>query len=116
MEISCEFHYDAAHYLPNVSEGHKCGRLHGHTYYLTVTVRGPVHDDGFVIDFAEIKAAVNPVVDQLDHYCLNDIPGLDSPTVEVQLLWLWERIELPNLYELQLREGSSNNCVYRGAA
>lgn len=114
MILSCEFHYDSAHYLTEVPPGHKCGRLHGHTYHLTVTVDGPVRDDGFVIDFAELKAAVKPVLNHLDHYCLNDVAGLENPTVENQLVWLWERIDLPALYELQLREGESNNCVYRG--
>ena len=115
MKLSCEFHYDSAHRLPHVPEGHKCGRLHGHTYHLTVTVDGPVRDDGFVLDFADIKAAVKPVIAQLDHYYLNEVPGLENPTVEVQLEWLWDRIGLSELYELQLREGESNNCVYRGA-
>lgn len=114
MILSCEFHYDSAHRLPHVPPGHKCGRLHGHTYHLTVTVSGPVAEDGFVVDFADVKNAVKPVLNHLDHYYLNDIPGLENPTVEVQLPWLWERIRLPNLYELQLREGMSNNCIYRG--
>jgi 6-pyruvoyltetrahydropterin/6-carboxytetrahydropterin synthase len=115
MNLSCEFHYDSAHRLPHVPEGHKCGRLHGHTYVLTVTIAGPVRADGFIIDFAEVKDAVEPVIKQLDHYLLNDIPGLDNPTVEVQLEWLWNRIDLP-LFELTLQEGLSNAATYRGDA
>ena len=71
MRISCEFHYDSAHQLPHVPPGHKCGRLHGHTYTLTVTVEGPVRDDGFVIDFADIKTALKPILDRLDHHYTN---------------------------------------------
>lgn len=112
MDISAEFHYDSAHYLPNVLVGHKCGRMHGHTYILTVTVRGPVREAGFVVDFADIKAAVDPVIAQLDHYLLNDV--IPNPTVECQLIWLWERIGLPNLYELALREGLANAASFRG--
>jgi 6-pyruvoyltetrahydropterin/6-carboxytetrahydropterin synthase len=114
MRITCEFHYDSAHQLPMVPEGHKCGRLHGHTYVLTVAVDGPVRQDGFVCDFADMKEAVDPLIKQLDHRLLNDIPGLENPTVEVQLPWLWERIKLPGLAELTLREGLSNAATYRG--
>lgn len=114
MRITTEFHFDAAHRLPKVPEGHKCGRLHGHTYRLLVTVDGPVRDDGFVIDFADVKTAVDPLIKQLDHHYLNDIPGLDNPTVEVQLEWLWQRINLPDLAQLKLFEGLTNSATYRG--
>lgn len=114
MKISCEFHYDAAHKLTKVPPGHKCGFLHGHTYRLTVTIDGPVRDDGFVIDFAEVKDAVEPILKQLDHRYLNDIPGFDNPTVEVQLPWIWQRLNIPNLSELTLVEGMSNQATYRG--
>lgn len=114
MRISCEFHYDSAHRLPHVPEGHKCARLHGHTYVLTVTVDGPVRDDGFVCDFADIKQAIEPLLHQLDHRYLNDISGLNNPTVEIQLEWLWQRTDLPNLAELTLREGLSNAATYTG--
>lgn len=114
MQISCDFHYDAAHRLPHVGPGHKCGRLHGHTYQLTVTMDGPVGVDGFVADFADIKDAVKPVIDLLDHHYLNDIPGLENPTVEVQLPWIWDRIVIAGLYELRLQEGLANSATYRG--
>lgn len=112
MRITCEFHYDSAHRLPRVPEGHKCGRLHGHTYHLTVTVDGPVGGDGFVVDFADVKAAVKPVIAQLDHHYLNDIDGLENPTVENQLPWIWDRIDLPGLCQLRLQEGMGNAALY----
>ncbi len=114
MKLSCEFHYDSAHSLPRVPEGHKCGRLHGHTYVLTVSVKGPVREDGFICDFADVKAAIAPLIKQLDHRLLNDIDGLENPTVEIQLEWLWERINLPGLSELTLREGLNNSATYTG--
>jgi 6-pyruvoyltetrahydropterin/6-carboxytetrahydropterin synthase len=114
MQISCDFHYDSAHRLPHVPPGHKCGRLHGHTYQLTVTLNGPVKVDGFVADFADIKHVVQPVIDLLDHHYLNDIEGLENPTVEVQLPWIWGRICLDGLHELRLQEGLANAATYRG--
>jgi 6-pyruvoyltetrahydropterin/6-carboxytetrahydropterin synthase len=111
IELSCEFSYEAAHRLPYVPPGHKCAYMHGHSYHLTVTARGPVRDDGFVIDFADVKAAVNPVIDKLDHHCLNDI--LDNPTVENQLVWLWDNIDI-ELHALTLRETPRNSATYRG--
>ena len=118
MRISCEFHYDSAHKLPHVPEGHKCGRLHGHTYQLTVTLDGPVLDDGFVIDFADIKYIIDPIIKQLDHHYLNDIPGLENPTVEIQLPWIWNHIhpQLPILHSLRLQEGLNNAATYTGPA
>ena len=114
MKLSCEFHYDSAHYLTRVPEGHKCGRLHGHTYVLTVTLGGPVRDDGFICDFADVKTVIEPLIKQLDHRLLNDIDGLENPTVEIQLEWLWDRIDLPGLSELTLREGLNNSATYTG--
>ena len=114
MRITTEFHYDSAHRLPLLPDTHKCARLHGHTYRLLVTLDGPVGMDGFVVDFADVKAIVDPLIKQLDHHYLNDIPGLENPTVEVQLGWLWERIPLAELVELTLFEGLHNSATYRG--
>ncbi len=114
MKITCEFHYDSAHWLPYVEKGHKCGNMHGHTYLLTVAVDGPLDERGWVIDFADMKNAVEPLIKQLDHRVINDV--IDNPTVEVQLEWFWDRINLPGLCELTLREGLSNSATYRGPA
>lgn len=115
INLECEFRYESAHWLPNVPEGHQCGRMHGHSYHLTVTVSGPIQDDGFVMDFADVKDIVGVLIKQLDHHCLNDIPGLRNPTVENQLVWFWDRLEpaLP-ITELRLRETSNNSATYRG--
>lgn len=115
VEVSCTFRYEAAHWLPNVPADHQCRRMHGHSYCLTVTVRGPIRANGFVIDFADIKAAVNPVVARLDHQTLNEV-GLPNPTVENQLVWLWHEIsiDLLSLHELRLQETATNSATYRG--
>ena len=117
MEIFKEFTFEAAHRLPAVPEGHKCGRLHGHSFRVEVFVSGPVGDrSGWVIDFADIKEKVDPIRKQLDHYYLNEIEGLENPTSEVLVRWIWTRLkqELPELSRLILRETCTSGCVYDG--
>ena len=73
MDIFKELGFEAAHRLPNVPDGHKCARVHGHSFRLEVHVRGDVGaDSGWVTDFADIKAAFAPLHDQLDHHYLNE--------------------------------------------
>ena len=116
-EIYREFNFEAAHRLPNVPEGHKCSRLHGHSYRFEVHVTGPVDEHlGWVVDFGEIKAAVNPVVMELDHYYLNEIEGLENPTSELLAKWLWIRIAkaLPQICKIVVRETCTSACAYSG--
>ena len=117
MEIWREFTFEAAHLLPNVPEGHKCRRLHGHSYRVKVFVEGDLDPElGWVIDFADIKQAFKPIWQQLDHYYLNDIEGLENPTAEVIAKWIWQRLapSLPNLSEIEIGETCTSGCVYRG--
>lgn len=117
MEIYKEFSFEAAHRLPNVPEGHKCGRLHGHTFYVRVYVTGEVDPhSGWVMDFAEIKAVFSPIYDQLDHYYLNDIEGLENPTSENLAKWIWDKLkpELPCLSQIEVRETCTSGCIYKG--
>jgi 6-pyruvoyltetrahydropterin/6-carboxytetrahydropterin synthase len=116
VEIFREFTFEAAHRLPQVPEGHKCARLHGHSYRLEVHVRGEVDPTaGWVMDFGDIKAAVKPVVEQLDHYYLNEVPGLENPTSENLARWAWGKLAdaLP-LSAIVVRETCTSGCVYRG--
>lgn len=117
MEIFKEFGFESAHWLPNVAEGHKCARLHGHSFRVRVTVDGPVGDQsGWVMDFADLADAVRPTIDLLDHRCLNDIDGLENPTSEVLAAWIWRRVvgHLPGLAAVEVRETCTNGCVFRG--
>ncbi|MDQ0679687.1 6-pyruvoyltetrahydropterin/6-carboxytetrahydropterin synthase [Arthrobacter pascens] len=116
-EIYREFTFEAAHRLPNVPDGHKCSRLHGHSYRVEVHVAGAVGDDtGWVQDFGDIKAAFKPLEDQLDHNYLNEVPGLENPTSEILAKWIWTRLAnaLPNLSAIQVRETCTSGCIYRG--
>ena len=117
MEISKVFDFEAAHRLPNVPAGHKCARLHGHSFRVGVHVRGPVgKESGWVMDFADIKAAFDPLLKRLDHYYLNEIEGLENPTSENLARWVWQRLKptLPMLYKVVVYETCTSKCVYRG--
>lgn len=117
MEIYKEFTFEAAHRLPNVPEGHKCARLHGHSYLITVHVEGPVGETtGWVMDFGDVSAVVKPVVKELDHYYLNEIDGLENPTSEVLAGWLWDRLvpSLSGLTKIGVRETCTSGCLYTG--
>ena len=117
MELFCEVRFEAAHRLPNVPPGHKCARLHGHSYRVEVHVDGPVDEAaGWVIDFADIQSAFAPLRAQLDHYYLNEIDGLENPTSENLARWIWQRLKptLPLLSEVVIRETCTSGCRYTG--
>jgi 6-pyruvoyltetrahydropterin/6-carboxytetrahydropterin synthase len=117
MEIFKEFTFEAAHRLPHVPPGHKCARLHGHSFRIELHVRGPEEPEtGWVMDFADIKRAFQPLYDQLDHNYLNEIEGLSNPTSEHLARWIWQRLRpsLPGLSEVLVRETCTAGCIYRG--
>ena len=117
MEIRKSFTFEAAHMLPNVAPDHKCRRLHGHSFKITVHVSGPVGEEsGWVIDFGDITTAVEPLRKRLDHYYLNEIEGLENPTSENLAKWVWKRLkpDLPGLSKLIVQETCTSACIYRG--
>ena len=117
MEVFKEFTFESAHFLPQTPEGHKCRRLHGHSFRVGVHVTGPVDPDrGWILDFADIETAFDPVYQALDHRLLNDIEGLSNPTSEHLAAWIWERLEprLPGLSRLVVKETCTSGCSYEG--
>lgn len=117
MDVYKRFQIEAAHRLPHVPEGHKCARLHGHSFRIELTVSGGVDPvAGWVVDFADIAAAFEPVFACLDHRYLNEIEGLENPTSESLARWIWERVEpaLPGLSAVAVAETCTAGCVYRG--
>ena len=117
MEIFKVFHIEAAHRLPNLPAGHKCSRLHGHSFRVEIHIRGePQPDKGWLMDFADLKDAFRPTFEALDHRYLNDIPGLENPTSEALARWIWMRLEpdLPMLHKVVIAETCTSGCIYRG--
>ncbi len=78
MKLGLITEFDAAHSLPGYQG--KCANLHGHTYQVEIVVEGDVGDDGFVMDFYQIKKILAAALQDLDHSYLNDI--LPNPTAE----------------------------------
>jgi 6-pyruvoyltetrahydropterin/6-carboxytetrahydropterin synthase len=116
-ELIRTFRFEAAHALPNVPADHKCRRLHGHSYRVDVHVAGPIDPaKGWVMDFGDIKKAVQPILDDLDHRMLSDLPGLANSTSELIAAYIWDRLEasLPLLSAVTVWESETSRCVYRG--
>lgn len=117
LELRKSFQFEAAHRLPHLPEGHKCHRLHGHSFQVEVVVEGECDPKlGWVMDYADISASFKPLWVQLDHQYLNEIPGLQNPTSENIAMWIWERLQpdLPQLKEIVVAETCTARCVCRG--
>jgi 6-pyruvoyltetrahydropterin/6-carboxytetrahydropterin synthase len=117
VRLSKTFHFEAAHDLPTFPEGHKCRRLHGHSFRFDVIIEGDVDPaSGYLIDYGEIKKVAEPIVRRLDHYYLNEIPGLQNPTSENLAKWIWDQLKpvLPELSTITVHETCTTTCEYRG--
>ncbi|MFH0988982.1 MAG: 6-carboxytetrahydropterin synthase QueD [bacterium] len=117
MEIFEEFSFEASHRLPNVPDGHKCKQLHGHSYRVVVHLEGPVDPHvGWVVDFWDVGKICKPVIEKLDHRCLNDVEGLENPTSEYIARWIWDHVKpsMPLLNKVVVKESATSGCIYRG--
>lgn len=112
-----DFRFEAAHRLPNTPPGHKCRRLHGHSFRCEVHVEGEVDPQtGWVCDFADISAAFQPIWERLDHHYLNEVEGLENPTSEVLARYIFEALapRLPGLAAVVVHETCTARAIYRG--
>lgn len=84
FELSVRVEFEAAHRI--VDYPGKCNRLHGHNWIVEVTVAGnKLNELGMLVDFKDLKTAVNEIADGLDHHYLNELPafiGGHNPTAE----------------------------------
>ncbi len=92
--------------------------MHGHSFRVEVHVSGPVdaHRTGWVMDFADVRGAFEPLFKQLDHHCLNEVPGLENPTSENLARWIWRELKprLPSLSRILVHETCTSGCSYDG--
>ncbi|RVU16414.1 6-carboxytetrahydropterin synthase QueD [Methylobacterium oryzihabitans] len=117
MKITQAFTFEAAHRLPNVPATHRCHRMHGHSYRVELQLDGPVDPaTGWVVDFFDVESAFAPVLARLDHYCLNEVPGLENPTAEHIAIWIWNAIRpaLPALSSVKVFETPMSWAEYLG--
>lgn len=87
------YRFQAAHQLPHVAPGHKCGNMHGHGFAVVLHATHHIGDGHLSIDYNVLDGIWAPVFNQLDHECLNEIPGLANPTSEMISKWIWEKIK-----------------------
>ena len=117
MELRKSFQFEAAHLLPRLPKSHKCRRLHGHSFKVEIVVTGECDRKlGWLMDYADVSKAFEPVWGKLDHRYLNDIPGLENATSENVAAWIWKKLKpkLPLLTEIVVAETCQSRCVYRG--
>ncbi len=115
FEISKQFYFDAAHFMPHMAEDHAYRRTHGHSFRVQITIRGnPGPQTGWVMDFEELDEIIAGVRSELDHRLLNDIDGLAIPTLENICGWLWRRLanQIPGLARISVsRPSVGQNCT-----
>jgi 6-pyruvoyltetrahydropterin/6-carboxytetrahydropterin synthase len=117
MTLSKTGRFEAAHWLPRVAPGHKCGRIHGHSYTVRVSVTGEVDAArGWVMDLGELGDQLARILARLDHTTLNEVDGLENPTSERLAAWIWSAlvVELPMLSEVEVAETATSTCRYAG--
>lgn len=118
MQIYKEFTFEAAHHLPQAPTGHPNARIHGHSFRVRVTLSGePDPETGIIVHFGKLDKALSQLKEQLDHHYLNDIDGLETPTLEHIALWIWQKIcpQFSGLKQIEVaRDTCFEGCIYRG--
>jgi 6-pyruvoyltetrahydropterin/6-carboxytetrahydropterin synthase len=120
MRIYKEFRFEAAHFLPTAPVGSPNARVHGHSFRARVTIDGvPGADTGYVFHFDELAQTMAEAQDALDHRLLNEVEGLEAPTLERIAIWLWHRLQnrVPGLAEIEIaRDSCGEGAIYNGPA
>jgi 6-pyruvoyltetrahydropterin/6-carboxytetrahydropterin synthase len=110
------YRFESAHQLPNVPEGHQCGRMHGHGFEVILHANQSIGSADMGVDYDYLDACWAPIHAELDHACLNDIPGLENPTSEMIATWIWNRLkhQLPQLSCVTVYETVTAGCHFDG--
>ena len=115
FEITKAVSFEAAHFMGGKPVGHPYRNVHGHSFRLEVTVAGMVKPgEEWVQDFSDLSAILSETANKLDHQLLNEIEGLDVPTLERIALWAANDLKpkLPGLKRVALaRPSLDERCV-----
>lgn len=115
VELRQHFQIESARFLPNLPESHPCKRLHGHSFRITLRLQGSLDAKiGWLKDYHEIKKIVAPILAELDHRVLNEVPGLENPTSEKIAIYLFNKLNplIEELVQIQISETMDTECSY----
>lgn len=114
-ELKHHFSIESARFLPQLPKSHPCSQIHGHSFKIILTLKGELDPKlGWLIDYNDIKKSMSPILMQIDHKVLNDVPGLENPTSELLAKWIFEKasLQLPLLTQVQVLETPETECSY----
>lgn len=118
IELTQTIHFEAAHFLPSAPLGHPNSRIHGHSFRLKITIAGePDPKTQLLMHFDDFRTALNKLHDAVDHRLLNDIEGLNPPTLEKLCVWIWDFLspDIPLLSQVKIyRDSCGEACAYYG--
>lgn len=115
FELKQQFRIESARYLPELPEGHPCRRTHGHSFLISLKLVGPLDAKiGWVRDYHQIEQSMKPLLSQLDHRVLNEVPGLENPTSELLAKWIFDQARkmIPELIQVSISETPTTECSY----
>jgi 6-pyruvoyltetrahydropterin/6-carboxytetrahydropterin synthase len=117
VELKQHFQIESARFLPNLPKSHPCSNVHGHSFKIILTLKGPVDEKlGWLMDYHEINQVMQPILKELDHKVLNEVAGLENPTSENLSKWIYDKVilKISILTEVNISETPTTECVYRG--
>lgn len=115
FELKQHFQIESARFLPHLPTTHPCSRMHGHSFKIILRLIGPLDPKlGWVLDYHEISQTMKPILMQLDHCTLNEVPGLENPTSELLAQWIYNKARetLPLLKTVTILETPFTECSY----
>ncbi len=117
MFIFKKYYFDAAHFMPEFEKNHSYGKMHGHSFEVTVKLKGSIcKKNKWVMDLEELDSYVKPEISKLDHSILNEVEGLEKPTSESIAKWLWLKLikKIPNLESIEINRPRIGGCIFNG--